>query len=336
MVKRNQNVKAMKAASPAVPKLLASKCSFEAFSAAFQEHCVVLVKGCLQRKAPVGLAEVRRLYGSHPKMVHKTFSMEGTESKDTVVAARRVLGASSSASPAAPWYASFIVQKNPAALKDFMQALPFAEPPFLKTKRSQVRHSNAVWVFVGRNSGVGPLRGRPEHTDALEHSGTWHLQLRGTKVWKIRPTDELRKRCPSLKSVKSVKVRCEEGDVLCINTRLWWHQTYLPGRCGISMSIARDVRLGDMAKEQVKCDMTNIEGHFATRAIPKGTVVFTEDDAPDCQLPRSRTPNCELGELPDGTMALVSKREIKKGEWFSMAPSDDEEEDGAGKRRRKS
>ena len=43
-------------------------------------------------------------------------------------------------------------------------------------------------------------------------------------------------------------------------------------------------------------------GHYATRKIAKGSVVFTEDNAPDAQLPREKRPNCEVGELPNGKM----------------------------------
>lgn len=37
----------------------------------------------------------------------------------------------------------------------------------------------------------GALTGRGEHTDSVSHSATWHLQVAGTKVWTIRPTEEL-------------------------------------------------------------------------------------------------------------------------------------------------
>eukprot|EP00435_Cladocopium_sp_Y103_P073646 s151_g44.t1 len=57
--------------------------------------------------------------------------------------------------------------------------------PSTKSKAVKVRppkHSNAAWVFFGRNTGGRALRGRPEHTDAIQHSGTWHVQLKGEKA----------------------------------------------------------------------------------------------------------------------------------------------------------
>jgi hypothetical protein len=57
---------------------------------------------------------------------------------------------------------------------------------------NRVTHGRSIWLFFGRNrDGKGPMRGRSEHTDAVAHSATWHLQVAGRKVWYIRPTDEL-------------------------------------------------------------------------------------------------------------------------------------------------
>ena len=44
-----------------------------------------------------------------------------------------------------------------------------------------VTHCAPVWVFLGNHAcgeGAEPLAGRPEHTDAVGHSGTWHYQVR--------------------------------------------------------------------------------------------------------------------------------------------------------------
>jgi hypothetical protein len=92
------------------------------------------------------------------------------------------------------------------------------------------------WIFVGRNkhrgSGEGEwLSGRREHTDSIEHDGTFHHQLLGSKLWKLRPTLELRERCDrdhDLALLDSYEIMVEEGDVFVINTKLWWHQTELP------------------------------------------------------------------------------------------------------------
>jgi len=236
--------------------------------------------------------------------------------------AARLLGTAKA--PVGPWYASFVVQKNREAFNTFVDALPLAVPPFLSGHGATraARHSKAVWVFFGQNPRARPLPGRNEHTDAIAHSGTWHLQLRGSKVWTLRPTAELARRTKSLRGAGRVRVRCRTGDVLCVNTRLWWHSTHIPGRCPLSLSVARDMYLD--GRQPAPCDMTNVEGHYATRNIPRGTVVFTEDDAPDLQLPRSHDSNCTLSEDPDGRTVVVAKKRINAGDWFSLSDSEDE------------
>ena len=53
-----------------------------------------------------------------------------------------------------------------------------------------------------------------------------HMQVCGSKVWHLRMTQEL-KRSVGIAVEQSVtcSVPCDAGDVLFINTRLWWHQT---------------------------------------------------------------------------------------------------------------
>jgi len=298
---------------------------------------VVLVRNCTEDapRKPFGLETIRRVFAQHKKVVNQTFCLESTPPRSSVRSAsssstagsasaqtesERVLGRRRT--PQGAWYASFVVQHSKAALSKFLKSLPFSTPPFLRA--ASVSHSDAAWVFFGRNPGQRPLQGRPEHTDAIAHSGTWHLQLRGCKVWILRPTAELKKRAKCLRGVGHVRVRCKEGDVLCVNTRLWWHQTYIPSSCGLSVSVARDIWLD--ARQPTECDMTNIEGSYATQSIKRGTVVFTEDDMPDLSLPRSRDSNCSVREL-DGTMVVVAKRKIAAGDWFSVSDSEAEEED---------
>lgn len=88
--------------------------------------------------------------------------------------------------PGGRYYVSSILQKDSANLKKFFAKVPFAEAPLLK--KASATHDDGVWLFVGSNSSpasgkrkrdacLEPLRGRPEHTDAVDHSGTWHVQL---------------------------------------------------------------------------------------------------------------------------------------------------------------
>ena len=113
-----------------------------------------------------------------------------------------------------------------------------------------IQTSRPIWIFVGRNSSKKlELDGRSEHTDNIQHDGTVHYQVSGTKTWYIRPTQELLNQC-KMKSVileDSYKVTLSEGDRIIINTRLWWHQTEIPppqdNDNNVSISYAQDVYL---------------------------------------------------------------------------------------------
>ncbi|CAK9084400.1 Hypothetical protein SCF082_LOCUS40039 [Durusdinium trenchii] len=287
------------------------------------------------------LSFVDKLSSAHPAVLRRAFSLESRGTlpphEDPL---EQLLGAPRA--PGGSWYASCVLQRSRRALSEFLsQALPKGVPHFLqrspKSLASRCRpptHSAAAWVFFGRNARGRVLRGRPEHTDAIQHSGTWHVQLKGQKVWTVRPTTELQRQARALKGAGPVKIRCKEGDVLCINTKLWWHQTHIPSKCQLSMSVARDMYLD--GTRPGACDMTNVEGHYAVQAIRKGAVIFTEDDAPDLQLPRSSEANCELRESQDGRLVVAAKRAIRKGEWFSVSESEEEAEteERAHKRRR--
>jgi U3 small nucleolar RNA-associated protein 6 len=73
--------------------------------------------------------------------------------------------------------------------------------------------------------------------------------------------------------------------------------------------------------------MTNVDGLYATSDIEEGTIIFTENDMPECELHRSSTdPNCEVVALDDGSSAVVSMKAITAGEFFSVLDSESEEE----------
>ena len=74
--------------------------------------------------------------------------------------------------------------------------------------------------------------------------------------------------------------------------------------------------------------MSNVDGLYATNDIEEGVVIFTQDTMPDCSLHRSDNPNCEIVETEEGQLAIVSARDIKSGEFFCVANSDDEGSEG--------
>lgn len=190
-------------------------------------------------------------------------------------------------------YVSFIV---PAASLPCV-ALRISDPPPL---------GSHAWIFAGDNVTGKPLDGRPEHTDDLPASvsGTWHVQVCGSKEWFVRQHGEV------------IRVLCDAGDLLLIDTRLWRHHTRLPAP-GFSMSVARDLTTAET-------DMTNVDATLAARPMKPGTVVLTEDDLPDCALPRdSQRPNCKVA-VRRGRLALVAIADIEPGDPLTVADSDDE------------
>ena len=61
-----------------------------------------------------------------------------------------------------------------------------------------------------------------------------------------------------------------------------------------------------------------------------GTIILTEDQLPDCELPLSEDPTCEVNETEDGDMVLVAARDIAAGEWFSITNEDSDDDDESG------
>jgi len=230
-------------------------------------------------------------------------------------------------------YCSFLVQKDKTAYEATVHCLPCQEIPL-----TQWKYEPALWMFFGRNPlGNVSLDGRPEHTDSVTFDGTFHFQLSGVKIWSLRPTPELVShvncRFPEMHFSQDTRVQisCKEGDVIVVNTRLWFHCTVIPPQVHPSVSYARDFRFQsvepDESQDKEEGGMKNLDGLYATNDILKGTVIFSESEMPDCELHRSSSnPNCEVVELEDGTNAVVSCRRIAAGEFFCVAESSDESE----------
>ena len=220
-------------------------------------------------------------------------------------------------------YCSFLLQKDKDVFDATLSRLPLREVP-----ATTWTYGPCVWFFFGRNVAGAPLEGRPEHTDSISHDGTWHFQLSGCKRWYLRPSEELVKRLSEEgiegDSSRALVVDCEEGDVLIVNTRLWWHRTEIPVQKAPSVSYARDFYMDRKEAEAGFCSMSNVDGLYAAADVEAHTIVFREDAMPDAELHRSSDPNCEVVELEDGTGAVVSRRRIAAGEFFCVAPSDDE------------
>jgi len=139
-------------------------------------------------------------------------------------------------------------------------------------------------------------------------------------------------------------IDCHQGDVLIVNTRLWRHQTVLPPQPDPSVSYARDFWIGGVPPNTKTTPndgplyaasasasgvaMTNVDGLYAMDDIEENTVLFREDDMPDCELHRSKdNANCKVVLLEDGLQAVVSARDIKAGEFFCIPDETDDDDD---------
>ena len=283
-------------------------------------------------------------------------------------------------------YCSFIVQNDEKQLEHVLENLPISDLPVAaavkekddgdaqvpenvndsKHLQPQLQDSNiflmeygpGLWIFFGRNDhGLQPLEGRGEHTDSIEHDGTWHYQLSGVKDWYLRPTKELVEKMDDeeetdeirnwkeemeddeKENISRLQLSCSSGDILLVNTRLWWHSTKLPGQpresddsssSVPSVSYARDIYLSKNSNGEGRqgSSMTNLDGLYAADDIEAGTIIFRESEMPDCELHRTKeNPNCEIIELGSGEGAIASCRDIKAGEFFCIIESDDESEE---------
>ena len=223
--------------------------------------------------------------------------------------------------------------------------------PFIDTN---VFHSDIIWFFIGKNiDQTCPLEGRAEHTDSVTHDGTLHYQCSGEKIWEIRPTQKLINNIINNNSKKKMMnsnnnnndtkqdhltmdnkmiIKCQAGDVLLINTKLWWHHTKIPptnnANHQVSISYARDIYFESNKPTNTNLNnMTNVDAVYASKSIKAGNVVLTEDDMPDCELPRSNDPNCAVTMLDNGQGALIAIKNIDEGDFFSIANSSSSDDD---------
>ena len=150
------------------------------------------------------------------------------------------------------FYVSTIINKTEEhALAAMVAMMP--PPPIAKAT-----HNGGAWLFVGKNGPSGEnrkrkrssLMGRAEHVDDVTHSGTWHYQLSGAKIWYIRPNKDFWDlgyvpdiaSCATTLSEQTekgtwrLKIQVQEGDVFVLNTRIWFHCTELEESNDWSMS----------------------------------------------------------------------------------------------------
>jgi hypothetical protein len=230
------------------------------------------------------------------------------------------------------FYVSTIIHRQDAdALEQLVNLLP--ETPDLF---QDLQITGGAWLFLGhvggkssnKNKRKRSMVGRAEHVDEVSHSGTFHYQVAGTKTWWIRPHPELfvdnppdLSQIPGAERDKAwkLKVTVQEGDVFCLNTKIWYHYTELPQDAEWSMSVARDFYL------PIPCPQDTSEGE----------VIWEEENIPD-DMPRTTEPNCALIQVQDeddeeddddGKIVLVALQDIQQGELLSIAIDDGESDE---------
>lgn len=280
-----------------------------------------------QAKNTLSWRDLSSIFGNLSSDDRKTWCIESKDQSIHNVVPTAFLGRRKRPSRA---YCSFLIQNDERTLGRVIPRLPISELGYFRN----CKYEKALWVFFGRNpedNGID-LQGRAEHTDAVSHDGTWHYQLAGRKTWTLRASSGMRRHlnqyfAKDWNEEQRLTITIEQGDILVVNTRLWFHQTIIPPQATPSVSYARDFCL-DTSNETRH--MTNMDGLYATEDIDEGTILFRETDMPSCELHRAiraDTSNCAVVELDDGTSAVVSTRRIAAGEFFCVPESDNEASD---------
>ncbi len=151
------------------------------------------------------------------------------------------------------------------------------------------------------------------------------------QVWYIRPNQEgeWQRGCPRTEHEEPLRVPVEAGDLIMINTALWYHRTEIPNTQaaadGVSFSYARDFHIGPREGEGVdsEVEMGNLDDTWATDDIAKGTVVAEGEVAlsfPSAE--HAAQSNCKLLQGAGRQPRVVAARNIREGESLRVAASE--------------
>lgn len=336
--------------------------------------------------ADFSLESLQSQFAARPEFFSSHWSVENAvRHAQAALSAPSVLDPESEL-PDGAWYCSSILQDDNEALAAFAAELPFATPG---PELLDAAHDDGVWLFIGANptvtsefagasmhkkrrvvdesktDGTCAIQGRPEHTDDVDHSGTWHVQIRGSKTWYVRPqveSDEWEGNPPTLAGKAGaekgpnggwrLRIHVGPGEMLLINTRLWWHRTEIEAQSGdsngLSISVARDFYLdgdddededeegGDPHEDEEGGATGTLKANAPDTLDPRmrakqdtaaGAILLRGEQIPE-GLPCSREPNCKLiEESEQDEPVLVALRAVSVGEVLAIAANANAEYD---------
>ena len=248
----------------------------ESFLRLYKQHELVIIKRFAKLEENVDLVDhLRDLHASFPQLLDETFNVESTQSgshgkssSSSSTTLTQMLSELSNHRPA-NYYISVIVQDDQSMLDKFFKPMPFSEPHPLG-----LFHDNCAWFFLG-NAAEHDGVGRSEHRDFIASSGSWHLQLRSTKVWHVRRSAQ----------EEAMEIPVEAGDMIFINTYVWLHRTVLKQNAKeVNASVARDFWIEKEAflhaqgpENSTSVHKTNVDNPWAKGDVEKGEVVFVEE-----------------------------------------------------------
>jgi hypothetical protein len=141
----------------------------------YNKFQILIIRNNNKNKYKFKQQELKTIYKNYKNEIEETFTIENTGKSNNIFkdGYDKKLGKS--------WYISYIIQKSLPLLEYFSNILPFKYPLFFD-KWEKIFHYNSYWLFNGYNNTGHDLQGRVEHTDSVEHSGTWHYQLSGLHI----------------------------------------------------------------------------------------------------------------------------------------------------------
>lgn len=102
----------------------------------------------------------------------------------------------------------------------------YKRPEFLPNDSDS---STQDWIFMGGFGGGAYL-----HIDYVKRP-SWQAMISGSKTWTLVPSPECQRYCPPM------NVTMEVGDILIIDTNMWYHRTYIhPGQISITIGSEYD------------------------------------------------------------------------------------------------